>query len=872
MKKVILLALLLPYPAFGQVAENFESGSMVNWTENTPGHWKADTASSLSGRFSLHHVFDNPDAGTDCIGLIINDLHPSQGSTQWSFIIRYGYEPSSLNNWSVFLMSDNDPVSMSVFGKVRGFALGVNLTGSDDTLRLWKVDGSNIIPVVDSGINWQTDIGTAVSAGVSVERSKEGIWVVKVKRNGIVAGTGTGSDIELFKPSWFGVYYKYTSTHDRQIWFDDLTINGTFNKDNEPPFIKACRPVGKKAVEIILNEEADNGQMLPDNILLNGQENKPVSLIKRNSLSWLAEFENELINKSVNTLIIKKICDISGNCTQDARFEFTLVWAETGDIIISEIMADPLPEVSLPDKEYIELTNRTQLPVNLKNWKLSVTGLSSVFPEIVIPPSGIFIICSQSDTLIFSKYGKTVGLKQFPALTDAGKLLILSDSIGTIIHGVDYSSHWYRDELKAQGGWSLEMIDMQYPFYDQQNWRASISRYGGTPGSSNSVAESNPDIAFSGILNVFPADSNEINVVFSEPVFSLADKKTSVRIGAMSLAGIFPRDPLFRKFSLKPENQMKKIELYHLEIPDDVTDFAGNRIERREFDFGLAQQAEPGDVLFNEILFNPLPGDPDYIELYNCSEKIIDASRLQIVSLNDATGEKSESIPVSVEPRCFLPDHYYAVTTDSKKTSERYFSADLLHLFEVNSLPSMADDKGHLILFTRELDKIDELIYDDDMHYSLLSTHDGVSLEKKNPAAGSEEKANWHSATQSSGWGTPGAKNSVYDEMTQVNDEIALSTTRITPDNDGNDDFLTISFRLNGTGNVLSVMIYDETGSSVRKLASNLYAGPETSLIWDGTADDGSPVRTGIYIVLITRYNDAGKTSQWKKVCTVVRK
>jgi flagellar hook assembly protein FlgD len=78
-----------------------------------------------------------------------------------------------------------------------------------------------------------------------------------------------------------------------------------------------------------------------------------------------------------------------------------------------------------------------------------------------------------------------------------------------------------------------------------------------------------------------------------------------------------------------------------------------------------------------------------------------------------------------------------------------------------------------------------------------------------------------------------------------------------------------LNFR--GNGNVISVMIFDETGSFVRKLASNLYASADTSLIWDGTADDGSPVASGIYIVLITRYNDSGKTSKWKKVCTVIR-
>jgi hypothetical protein len=873
MKKVILLALLMPYAAFGQILENFESGSTINWIPGTEGRWKADTVASLSGKFSLHHIFDNPDAGADRIGISIKNLHPSQGSTRWSFLVRHGYDPSASNNWSVFLISDDAPTELSIDGGTNGFALGVNLTGYDDTLRLWKVKGNQITTIINCMINWQTDIGITNPVKILIERSKEGSWSVTISRlNGNVIGTSSGIDDELFSQTWFEVLYRYSSTRDRLLWLDDISVDGVFYEDNEPPLITRCEPTGKNSVKITLNEESSPLVIAADNFLLNSEDNKSYAVVKEKDLTYRVYFMKSFVNRSPNILIIKKICDVSGNCTQNINVTFTPSWAETGDIIISEIMSDPLPQVSLPGKEYIEILNRTDYLINLKDWSLSSEGQYSLFPTAIINPSGILIVCSIQDTAIFKKYGGVVGIKQFPSLTDGGRILCISDSTDTFIHGVEYSQEWFRDDLKSQGGWSLEMIDTGFPFYSQGNWRASDSRKGGTPGIINSVSESNPDNSFSGIINVFPEDSLKIHIILSEPLPGFQEYVKSIRISQCEIVNMYPMDPLFREFMIRPADPLKRNILYTLDITTPIFDFAGNQMQKCDFKFGLAETAEPGDILFNEILFNPWPGDPDYLELYNSSEKIIDVSRLQIVYVNDDTGEKSESVPVSDEEKCLLPGEYYAITTDINRLSERYFSADPVFIFQTASLPSIPDDKGHLILYNRELDIIDELYYKEEMHFALLSDNEGVSLEKTDPGLRSEEAGNWHSATESSGWGTPGAPNSVLVEMPETTDKVLLSSSKISPDSDGYEDFLIIKFNLTGNSNIVTLTVFDEAGNYVRKLASNLYTGRGTSISWDGTADDGSLVRRGIYIILITLHDDTGKTAMWKKVCTVIRK
>jgi hypothetical protein len=860
----------LPLLGHGQIYENFESQNITNWIQSEEGRWKADATLSLSGSFSLHHIFDNPDAGADQIGIPLKNLHPSQELTRWSFLVKHGYDPSSQNNWAVFLMSDNGPGFMSTDGGTRGYAIGVNLIGSDDTLRLWKIDGTKITTVIDSHVNWQTGIGAANTARIVVERSKDGVWSLSISTiEGTQAGNSSGSDNQLFNQSWFGICYKYSSTRDRLLWLDDIKIEGCFFEDKEPPQITTCDVKGKKLLKVGLSEEQAEGVMVVENFSVNSQENLATSLKMISKLTFEIQFENEFINKSSNTLNIGKLCDMSGNISTNLKSEFMPVWAETGDIAVTEIMADPLPVVSLPDREYLEITNRTIYPFNLKNWILTVGNDSVRFPESIIPPSGLSILCDVSDTSHFRKYGSVIGLKQFPVLTDEGKLVFISDSTGHFIHGIEYSSDWYNEELKSDGGWSLEMKDINYPFYGAPNWNVSVSKKGGTPGSLNSVSESNPDNSFYGILNVFPVDSVTVLIRFSEPVFHLTETVENIKIGYKEIIDILPADPLFRTFCIKLQDPIGRGRTYTTETPG-LSDFAGNPIDKYSIEFGLPETAEQGDILFNEVLFNPLPGDPDYLELYNCSAKTLDASRLQLVSINDS-GERSDFVPASDEAKCILPGDYYAITTDREKIFSRYFSADPNHLHEIGSLPAMNDNKGHLILYSRELEKIDELVYIKEMHYKLLTVYDGISLEKINPRLKSEETANWHSATESSGWGTPGAANSVFDDLQSEGERVIFSSTKITPDNDGYEDFLTIKLSLNGNGNVISVMVFDESGSFVRKLVSNQLAGPDATILWDGTADDGSAVDTGIYIILITLYDDTGKTEKWKKVCTVIR-
>jgi hypothetical protein len=415
------------------------------------------------------------------------------------------------------------------------------------------------------------------------------------------------------------------------------------------------------------------------------------------------------------------------------------------------------------------------------------------------------------------------------------------------------------------------MIDTGYPFYDYGNWEASSSTRGGTPGNINSASRRNPDNYFYGIENLFPVDSVTVILSVSETLISLASLPENIMIDDNIAESVIPSDPLFRSFIIRPADPLTGGKKYTLFLTGDIQDFAGNDITKRSFIFGIPEVAAKSDILFNEILFNPFPDEPDFIEMFNNSERIVDASRLYLASINTETGDTSEISPVSADHRCIMPGSYYVATTDTKKVIERYPFSDPEYIFDALALPSMPDDRGHLLLLNREMMVVDEVIYTDDMHYSLLSGREGVSLEKIRSDLLSAESKNWHSASEGSGWGTPGTVNSVFSPAPDAGDIITFSSGRISPDNDGFEDVLVIDIDPEGLGNVITITIFNEEGGFIRRINENFLSGDKVSVVWDASASDGSLVNSGIYIILIELYNDKGKTKSWKRVCAVVR-
>src|ERR1700741_3613173 len=193
------------------------------------------------------------------------------------------------------------------------------------------------------------------------------------------------------------------------------------------------------------------------------------------------------------------------------------------DVVIDELMADPTPQIGLPNNEWLELKNTTTAPINLQNWRVGdATGQSGPMPNFTLQPDSFVIVCTGSAVPAMSAFGTTISVTSFPSLDNAGDQLFLKAANGKTIHAVAYTDAWYQNEVKKDGGWTLEMIDTKSPCAGISNWKASIHVTGGTPGKKNSIDAINNDAIAPQLKRAYTTDNVTIVRVYDEPVDSLS--------------------------------------------------------------------------------------------------------------------------------------------------------------------------------------------------------------------------------------------------------------------------------------------------------------------------------------------------------------
>lgn len=277
------------------------------------------------------------------------------------------------------------------------------------------------------------------------------------------------------------------------------------------------------------------------------------------------------------------------------------------------------------------------------------------------------------------------------------------------------------------------------------------------------------------------------------------------------------------------------------------------------------QDAAPKDIVINEILYRPKTNAPDYIEYYNASKKIIDASKLSIANRN-SMGAISSVKQLSKATFYIFPGDYIIATEDSASLTTNYIVKNPNHILTVASMPSLPNTSGYALLLNAKGEIVDEVHYDSKWQYQLINSDVGVALERIDPAGPSQDATNWHSAASTSGYGTPTYKNSQYKELNTTGANITITPAVFSPDNDGRDDIATIQYSMNDIGYVANVTIYNAIGRPVRYLVKNGILSQKGYWNWNGLDEKELKLPAGPYIVFTEVFNLQGNKKQFKNV------
>lgn len=866
---IVFQALACFLSTYAQFTDNFSDGNFSAnpaWTGNS-----ADWIVNADGQLQSNNTVANGN-------FYLSTAHAITGATQWDFWVRLNFNTSSANFVDVYLTASNANISLTT-----NTGYFVRLGDTPDEISLYRKDANGgIVKLIDGADGILNNSSSTVR--IRVIRDAANTWTLSRDVGTIATGVyipeGTATDATHSGSAAFGIWVRQsTSSFFQRHFFDDFDVK-PFAPDVTPPSIVSVNATGANVLEVLFNEALNSASATTlSHYTVNNGVGNPVSATPDagNPLLIRLVFAAPFPNGATCQLTVNGVRDLAGNMLTNGQASFSFYVPQRYDVVIHEIMVDPSPQIGLPNANWIELRNTSNFTINLQGYRLGrTTGLSGPLPSFLLRPDSMVLICTGSAVPLLSSFGQVLSVTGFPTLPNAGDFIWLTDAAGRIMHGVAYDLSWYQNPVKAEGGWTLEMIDARNPCQGASNWRASNHPSGGTPGRANSIAGSNRDQSGPGLVAAFAPAPNQVRLTFSEPLDSAraasATYSLSNGIGTAVQASVL--SPAFTQVLLSLPAPLQPGVIYTV-TASGLTDCAGNNIvpNQQTARVGLATTADSLDLVVNELLFNPVPQGVDYVEFFNRSAKILDAANLYFTNRSSTTGNPGTLYALSPVNRLIFPGDYYVLAENPQVIAQQFRVQQPAFLFTAATMPSYPDDKGNVVILNQNGLIIDELPYDQKWHFALVNNREGIALERIDPERPTPLADNWTSAANSAGNGTPTYQNSQYrKEVGNLQGTVRLNPAMFSPDNDGFEDFTLIEFEFPQPGNVATITIFDGLGRPVRVLQRNITLGARGSYRWDGLDDKQQRVPAGNYVVFFEVFDLNGRKQQIKKGVTVARK
>ncbi|WP_236969455.1 hypothetical protein [Membranihabitans marinus] len=264
-----------------------------------------------------------------------------------------------------------------------------------------------------------------------------------------------------------------------------------------------------------------------------------------------------------------------------------------------------------------------------------------------------------------------------------------------------------------------------------------------------------------------------------------------------------------------------------------------------------------GELLVSEIMYNPHPGCPEYIELYNTTKDYLDLEEvvLQLGNQNQKLSLTNDMPPYGV----------WILTRHPEELLDCYHSAQSEAVFEY-SLYTLNNLGLTMSLTNSENEVLDDASYGvDDIHPFWLDSH-GISLERR--LFGTADRV-WKSGYRQYGFNSA---SFIPEENKRADQpELYLSTQVITPDGDGQHDRLIIYIGGRGNYGSLTINIFDLNGKKINTLANNLPIQEGDFIIWDGRDSRYNPAPSGLYLIWAYHFDELGYEKTHKLTCALSR-
>lgn len=518
-----------------------------------------------------------------------------------------------------------------------------------------------------------------------------------------------------------------------------------------------------------------------------------------------------------------------------------------GPVVISEVMFHPLL-TSTPD-EFVEIVNLSAGVIDLTGWRLAdrfstddLVGAdllldpgqaAVIFEGDYDPTGGIYAALLPADALVLSVDDLSIG----NGLANAGDSLFLINASGERID----SMGWAHD---MDPGYSLEKILLEDCTL-AGNWRISTQLHG-TPGSSNSVAGNAVDLAL---------DSLAWNLVAPPRGFSItaaiSNRGLETTPGELWADGALVQDltPLApgesRAIDFRwdaPDSLFGRVSLTVLVAARGDFDTNNNA-----FEVVVLVPTPPLALVVNEIMYLPLSGDPEWVEVVSTGAGTINL---------DGWGLGDDNATTTLPGGVVTAGDYLVITGDSAGVS--HWPADIQVLI-VPRFPALNNSGDRVVL----LDPAATLI--DEVDYRLLPlTSPGRSLEKVSPTAPSQAASSWVSSPAPLGH-TAGQPNSVLITGDEAHLSLEPNPLRLNQP----ESVLLLRYVTPFLSANLLVEIYDLGG---RRLATVFNEGPVPgtgAVTWDARNVDPVRFKTGQYVLLFSA-RDAASSRRWERMQRLV--